>query len=61
MPYAVIYALIGYLSGSVLYAEVFCGIFGRKNAIEQEQGCQSGNGKRIFIRRVLVRNLHIDF
>ena len=59
MPYAVIYALIGYLSGSVLYAEVFCGIFGRKNAIEQ--GCQSGNGKRIFIRRVLVRNLHIDF
>lgn len=30
MPYAVIYALIGYLSGSVLYAEVFCRIFGRK-------------------------------
>lgn len=37
MPYAVIYALIGYLSGSVLYAEVFCGIFGRKNAIEQSR------------------------
>ena len=42
MPYAVIYALIGYLSGSVLYAEVFCGIFGRKNAIEQSRDANPG-------------------
>lgn len=42
MPYAVIYALIGYLSGSVLYAEVFCRIFGRKNAIEQSRDANPG-------------------
>ena len=42
MPYAEIYALIGYLSGSVLYAEVFCRIFGRKNAIEQSRDANPG-------------------
>ena len=42
MPYAVIYALIGYLSGSVLYAEVCCRIFGRKNAIEQSRDANPG-------------------
>ena len=48
MPYAVIYALIGYLSGSVLYAEVFCGIFGRKNAIEQSRDANPGTANAFF-------------
>ena len=48
MPYAVIYALIGYLSGSVLYAEVFCGIFGRKNAIEQSRDANPGTANAFY-------------
>ena len=57
MPYAVIYALIGYLSGSVLYAEVFCGIFGRKNAIEQSRDANPGTANAFLYGKGLCPGL----
>ena len=61
MPYAVIYALIGYLSGSVLYAEVFCRIFGRKNAIEQSRDANPGTANAFLYGGVWGGNCTLVF